>query len=433
MEKSLYGLLFVCVLAQILLTQGYTMLAFGLVVACCVLIVLWLGLDYQRLVAFLADDGKPLPKFSAFTDAFDKIHHQKQHTQKKVQTLQNNVSQLDRLIGAMPIGLMVLDETAKVVWANSLAKQQFEIAIYDNLLAVLTDCHDSDFNETFLDRLTKLPIADRQFDDIKLECTKTLWLNTTLAPFYGSMTLLMSEDISEKTQFFVSKTDFVANVSHELKTPLTVIQGFLETMREYPDLGRDERDEFLALMTQESTRMLTLVNDLLALSRLENSHNAVHEPVNLSLVCRQVLDATYELAKTHDRTADVSGQIDDNVWIMGNHKDIYSAISNIAFNAIWHTKKGVSLQIVLTQNNQVAQIGVIDTGDGIDECDLPRLTERFYRVDKGRGRDDVRHGSGLGLAIAKHALAQHNARLNIDSQKGVGSRFWTDITTISVD
>lgn len=448
MQKSLYGLLFLCVVASVLLMQGYVAIAFLLVVGFCVCFVLLCAYEQEKLAKYLDNDTLLLPKTPLFFELAQKLSWHKQRNQNKIYTLQQNVSQLEKLVGAMPVGIMVLDKRASVVWTNTLAQTQFGVQTGESLTKIQDNLSaDTDLWQT----LGELPIYDRQFYSIELYQNelnqtqfyqkssasqpilpkKNLWLNITLAPFYGTMTLLMSEDVSEKKQFFVSKTDFVANVSHELKTPLTVIQGFLETLQEYPELGIQERQQFLSLMQNESLRMSSLISDLLKLSHLENSQTVAHEPIHLSDICQKVLINTQKLAKTHNRPSDVLGEITQDIWVLGDENDLYSAISNIAFNAIWHTKTGDSVQIELTAQNQMATIAIKDTGDGIDSEHLPRLTERFYRVDKGRGRESIYQGSGLGLAIAKHALAQHNAQLRIDSQKGVGSCFWVDIATIN--
>lgn len=253
-------------------------------------------------------------------------------------------------------------------------------------------------------------------------------------PFMGEAELVLVEDISRRQQLEATRTAFVANVSHELRTPLTVINGFLEMLADYPDLPQEQRLSFVALMQQESTRMLTLINDLLTLSTLEDHGAAAEtEPIDLSSLAVQIAQAGQTLSGSRHI---IATNIAADVWINGSNHDLYHALSNLMFNAVRYTQDGGEIVLTLTlQDNPnpykppLARFAVCDNGPGIAAEHLPHLTDRFYRVDKGRSRESG--GTGLGLAIAKHALAHHDSVLEIRSEVGSGSEFAAVFQTVA--
>jgi two-component system phosphate regulon sensor histidine kinase PhoR len=235
--------------------------------------------------------------------------------------------------------------------------------------------------------------------------------------------LLLSRDVTSVEQADVMRRDFVANVSHEIRTPLTVMSGFVETLQTLP-LNEDERARYLELMAQQAKRMQTLVSDLLTLSRLEGSPPpGTAEWISVAgllLLCEQDgRDLSRLLVdQSHDLLFSVSGPCE----IAGSHSELLSAMSNLVSNAVRYTPAGESIA-VHWQNlpDGRAEFSVKDGGPGIAPEHIPRLTERFYRVDRSRSRETG--GTGLGLAIVKHVAQRHGAELLIESQPGQGSRF----------
>jgi two-component system phosphate regulon sensor histidine kinase PhoR len=213
------------------------------------------------------------------------------------------------------------------------------------------------------------------------------------------------------------RREFVANVSHELRTPLTVVAGFLETLREEPDA--EARGRYIDLMDEQSRRMLRLVEDLLTLSALESSPPPpLDERVDVSaLVARLGADARALSGGRHRIEAAGEAGLD----LLGSEKEITSAFGNLVTNAIRYTPEGGTVRLSWRASGEGAEFDVEDTGIGIAPEHIPRLTERFYRVDRGRSRESG--GTGLGLAIVKHALSRHDATLHIISRAGAGSRF----------
>jgi two-component system phosphate regulon sensor histidine kinase PhoR len=213
------------------------------------------------------------------------------------------------------------------------------------------------------------------------------------------------------------RRDFVANVSHELRTPLTVLVGFLETVRELK-LDPQRLRDYLGMMREQSARMQRIIDDLLTLSVLESAPPPAAERVRVRpLLERLRADAEALSGGRHDIALDASPAVD----LAGSEHELASALGNLVSNAVRYTPPGGKVQLAWHDSAQGASFAVQDSGPGIAPEHIPRLTERFYRVDRGRSRETG--GTGLGLAIAKHALARHQATLEIESTPGVGSRF----------
>ena len=215
------------------------------------------------------------------------------------------------------------------------------------------------------------------------------------------------------------RRDFVANVSHELRTPLTVIGGFLETLSEEDQTGSKIGKRALTLMTDQTIRMQRLVEDLLALSRLENAQNPVQEGnVNIVEMLRELYHAAQSLSAGRHH---VNLKLDTDAQLRGSADELHSAFSNLISNAIRYTADGGEILLNWRIDDGQGLFLVQDSGIGIESEHLPRLTERFYRVDRSRSRETG--GTGLGLAIVKHVLSRHQANLEIVSEPGKGSRF----------
>jgi two-component system phosphate regulon sensor histidine kinase PhoR len=232
--------------------------------------------------------------------------------------------------------------------------------------------------------------------------------------------LMIVRDVTRLHQLENMRRDFVANVSHELKTPLTVINGYLENLMDAGDENTSQWYGVLDQMHQQSERMAQIVNDLLLLSRLETDDDSQsRDPVAVPALIAAIVDDLNSLIKEKQQTVEVD--CDLNLWLQGNEKELYSAFSNLIVNAVKYTpEKG---KITLRWQLKAGQpyFEVMDSGIGIAPEHIPRLTERFYRVDKGRSRDQG--GTGLGLAIVKHVMIRHNAKLMISSEPGKGSSF----------
>lgn len=340
--------------------------------------------------------------------------HKKQEKYKY--QLKAMIERYNRMINAIPSAVLMVDKNGKIQWHNALAKSYFNLSKSNKKQKLKR--HLETFDGDVLESIKQ----GRELSGVKVWLDEKALLLSVI-PVEAKASMVIAHDISMSERLYVSKNAFVANVSHELRTPLTVICGFLETMHETPDLDVALRQEFVALMQKESKRMLALVADLLLLSRLENDehYHQCFERVNLSALVMSVVQDAKTVGTSHQITTD----IEPDVWALGSDKELYSAISNLVLNAVHHTKDGTSIQVVLTKQDEQILLVVQDFGEGIAKHHLKHLTERFYRVDKGRSRKTG--GSGLGLAITKHILARHHAALTITSEVGMGSNFGVKI------
>ncbi|WP_407275862.1 phosphate regulon sensor histidine kinase PhoR [Halothiobacillus sp. DCM-1] len=247
-------------------------------------------------------------------------------------------------------------------------------------------------------------------------------LSLRLEAYGDDRWLLIGRDVTALYRLQGVRQDFVANVSHELRTPLTVLAGYLETLL---DTEEDTDAEFYRILThmhQQSERMRRIVEDLLLLSRLETTHPDAEyfEPIDMQdLLTTMAEDA--RLLSGEDRHQ-ILCEIDAELWLVGIVRELHSALSNLVFNAVKYTPSEGTITMSWRQNAQGEPVfSVRDTGIGIEPRHIPRLTERFYRIDVGRSR--ARGGTGLGLAIVKHVILRHDARLDIVSQPNQGSTF----------
>jgi two-component system phosphate regulon sensor histidine kinase PhoR len=237
---------------------------------------------------------------------------------------------------------------------------------------------------------------------------------------YGEdQTLILTRDVTDREKLEHMRRDFVANVSHELKTPLTVLLGFLETVQEI-DLPPEQERKYLALMFEQGGRMRTLIDDLLTLSSLESNISSGNDE---TIVCDKLMERlkTDALALSEERHS-IEFEVTPQLSIRGREAEITSAFSNLISNAIRYTPEGGKIVVKwFAAENGDLHFSVKDSGIGILPLHIPRLTERFYRVDRSRSRETG--GTGLGLAIVKHVLTRHNGQLDIKSDFGYGSTF----------
>jgi two-component system, OmpR family, phosphate regulon sensor histidine kinase PhoR len=254
-----------------------------------------------------------------------------------------------------------------------------------------------------------------------------LHLAVQVVPYGETQRLLLARDVTHATRLEAVRRKFVANASHELRSPLTVISGYLDTLVEEPDLATHWREP-VEEMVRQSVRMQRIVEDLLMLSRLEASgFEAERERVDVTGLLRTLHKEATARAK-RPGVIDLELETDADLW--GVESEIYSAFANVVNNALNYTPQDGSVRIRWYREAEDVCMSVVDTGMGIPPEAIPRLTERFYRVDKGRGR--ATGGTGLGLAIVKHALQRHGARLEIQSRLGEGSTFTCRFPTARV-
>jgi two-component system phosphate regulon sensor histidine kinase PhoR len=255
---------------------------------------------------------------------------------------------------------------------------------------------------------------------MRLQRGEPLVLSVRVVPYGQDQKLLLSRDITQAEKLETMRRDFVANVSHELKTPVTVISGFLETLAD----GKVRLDEargkqVIGIMREQSERMQRLIEDLLVLSALEASASPASEA---PIAMPPLIDALVEEARAlSEGRHNIVLEAVTPGWLEGNQQELRSAFGNLVSNAIRYTPQGGAIHVSWTAQGGDGRFTVRDSGIGIEPRHIPRLTERFYRVDSSRSRETG--GTGLGLAIVKHVLTRHQAALEIRSAPGEGSSF----------
>ena len=333
-------------------------------------------------------------------------------------------AQLDEFLAALqasPNGVVLLDAEGRIEWCNQTAAQHFGFdARRDMQQHIANLVRDPAFSTYMTKASFSLPV---EIPGSFSTPNRPVKLSVQAHGYGNNRKLLLSRDITALEQAEAMRRDFVANVSHEIRTPLTVVSGFIETLQTLP-LKKAERDRYLALMAQQSQRMQTLVNDLLTLSRLEGSPlPGVSEwtsTISLFVQCEQEARALSEILapQGHQLTFEPGPACE----IAGIHSEICSAVSNLVTNAVRYTPEKGLIQVAWTVlADGRGEFRVKDSGPGIAPEHLPRLTERFYRVDRSRSRETG--GTGLGLAIVKHVAQRHGAELHIESRVGQGSCF----------
>ncbi len=339
-------------------------------------------------------------------------------------TLQQNDGRLQEFLAAMqasPNGVVLLDADVRIEWFNQSAGQHFGLDPKRDLLQHFGNLvRDPGFADY-------LVAADFRRDVLmpgraNTE-TKPVRLSVHIHPYGDGRSLLLSRDVTAVEQAEAMRRDFVANVSHEIRTPLTVLGGFVETLQTLP-LDDEERRRYLDLMAQQAYRMQSLVSDLLTLSRLEGSPlPSVNEWVGADSILDQCRQEANELSRVlWTQSQQILFESDTDVLLAGSARELHSAMFNLIGNAVRYTPPDKSIRVVLQlQEDGGAIFSVQDEGVGIAAEHLPRLTERFYRVDRSRSRDTG--GTGLGLAIVKHVAQRHGGELSIASVPGAGSTF----------
>ena len=323
--------------------------------------------------------------------------------------------EVDTLIAAgqaLTDGVILLDENYQIIFCNTTAELQLGLVIHsDRGQPIINLVRQPEFVDYLQAGDFARPLV------LRLERNEDRVLAIHVLPYSGSRRLMQVKDVTQSDRLDRMRRDFVANVSHELRTPLTVLAGFLETLQEI-DLDHDEQTRYLAMMSEQSARMLSIVQDLLTLSSIESAPPPEDEPVDMvNLIDKLRRDAEALSAGRHSIVVESDGKGD----LRGSEPELVSAFGNLVANAVRYTPVGGTVRITWNAGPQGAEFAVQDTGIGIDPRHIPRLTERFYRVDRGRSRDAG--GTGLGLAIVKHSLSRHQAQLEITSTPGVGSRF----------
>ncbi len=332
-------------------------------------------------------------------------------TKNKVLT-QNHLD--TELAFALPNAIIFLNEKMQIEWWNPAAEKLF-LLTNQHLHQAIKDviCHPE-----FLSYLQNKHKTSIEITAPKHPHTR---ISIIVLPYQKNRFLLVAHDITHTYQLEHIRQDFVANVSHELRTPLTVIKGYLETIID--DEKQLNIKPLLLQMHKQTTRIENLVSDLLLLAKLESETDEIMQFQKIAIK-PMLLSIAHDAKSLSGEQHEIKTDIDSNLNLYGHENELRSAFSNLVFNAVRYTPPGGKITIKWFADKSGAHLKIIDTGIGIAAEHIPRLTERFYRVDKGRSRDAG--GTGLGLAIVKHVLIRHKAELKIESELGKGSVFQCD-------
>lgn len=399
--------------AGALVGWSYGHLERGLMIA-AVVTLLWM---LRKLIIF--ERAIQSGDFSAFRygegiwqQLFSRFRYERERGDRyKSQRLQL-LKEIRRSTRAMPDGAIILDPQLEIITCNRAAKS----------LAGLKPKKDRGQRVDNIIRhpaLTELLRADDPAltVDIESPVQDNAWLNCRLVPYGAGQKLLIIRDVTDRIRLNKMRRDFVANASHELRSPLTVICGYLDSFADEASVPEDMRQP-IAQMRAQAQRMSGIVGELLHLSRVESNGRAGDEEL---VDVGAVLTAAADTYSGLDSSPEIRLEVESSARIIGVAREIESVVANLVSNALRHTPKTGTIRLLWRVTDDGAELGVSDNGEGIAEEHIPRLTERFFRVDRGRSREDG--GIGLGLAIVKHILQRHDARLEISSTPGLGSEF----------
>lgn len=384
-----------------------------------VTVLLVLVVRHRRYLAildrWLQTEGSILPNASGkWGDVFARLMRLVREQSRSYQHISSALERLQRATSAMPEGVVILDEMDHIEWCNPVAEKHMGIS----------SGTDTGQHITHLVRHTQFAeyLAAQNYAEplvIKQPRQQGLILSLQFVPYGDKQKLLLSRDVTQLERIQIMRQDFVANVSHELRTPLTVIGGFLETLSDQSPSDPETFRWALGLMTDQTKRMQNLVQDLLTLSRLEDTQNLIRgERVDVPGMLRKLYDEAISLSSGRHH---IRLDLETGTQLLGSTDELRSAFINLISNAIRYTPDNGNISLNWTIREGQAVFSVQDNGIGVEPEHISRLTERFYRVDRGRSRETG--GTGLGLAIVKHVLNCHQGKLEIVSEPGKGSCF----------
>jgi two-component system, OmpR family, phosphate regulon sensor histidine kinase PhoR len=397
----------------------------------------WFGWDIWRFGLFDqqlrdAQAGLPIQEASGSWGLLtQRVRHLLRTRDQQLQQSDQRLQDFLSAIQASPNGVLLLDAQNRIEWCNQTGAQLLELDAQRDVMQHITNLvrapeftaylQQGDFShETIFETASSTPQIPKRL---------SVQLHRYGSSVQGSVSrlLMLARDITAIELAEAQRRDFVANVSHEIRTPLTVLSGFVETLQNLP-LDESQRSRYLGLMQEQSHRMQSLVSDLLTLSRLEASPApSLESALPAGQLMAQLERDAHAMMQILDLPGSSSHRLHFNcdapqLQLLGDRTELISATSNLVQNALRYTPPGGSVDVSLRLlPDDRLEFAVQDTGAGIAPEHLPRLTERFYRVDRSRSRESG--GTGLGLSIVKHVVQRHGGEVKISSEVGKGSRF----------
>ncbi len=385
-------------------------LAAGLI-AMTILVTMQLRYLYLLNIWLNSPESEKLPDgWGAWNAIFARLYRMHREEEKSSAELTEWLARFRQAMNFLPDGVAIMDDVLFLEWCNPVAERHLGLTLEkDKGMRVTNLIRNPEFiNYIILGRYDEplsMTLRDRR-------------LVVQIIPFENRRQILVTHDATERDRIDTLRRDFIANASHELRTPLTVINGFLEIDMTQPDLPPEIRKEHMRLMREQGERMQMLVDDMLSLTKLESTDIPFRpERVNIHALLVQIQQEALVLSGGKHT---ISLQV-DGPDIIGSVEELHAAFSNLASNAVRYTPDHGEIQLIWTNSETGPKFIVRDNGIGIRQEHIHRLTERFYRVDKGLSRET--QGTGLGLSIVRHALLRHKAALAVESQLGKGSVF----------
>ena len=374
-------------------------------------------INLARLGKYVQSDSiesMPLPS-GFWEEVFFRLQRLVKTLKQRIRNIEQQHENFIEAFQASPNGILMLDESDQIEWCNSISERFFGLIFKRDVMQRINFLIR---RPEFIHYLNK-----RNFDEPllleRMGPDSSLSLMLQAFPFGNQRHLLLVQNVTDLQKADAMRRDFVANVSHEMRTPITVLMGFLETVQSL-ELEKNQREQYFYMMMSQAQRMKSLVEDLLTLANLEaNSLPAAINQVNVETLMALLKNDAEALSHgNHSFTFDVLNKNN----LLGDEREILSAFSNLVSNAIRYTPEAGAIHVkwIVNADGQ-GEFSVTDTGPGIASEHLSRLTERFYRIDRSRSRDTG--GTGLGLAIVKHIANRHQAQLTIESTPGKGSTF----------
>jgi two-component system phosphate regulon sensor histidine kinase PhoR len=408
-ELTIAGLLFIF----IVFAGSLTGLFFPLIIITLIFFLFWQFLQISRLEAWLSQGarGKHPPVKGVWEEIYYHVYLIKKRDKRRKKKLGKIIDQFRKSTDALPDAAVVLGKNDEIEWANTTAKSLLGLQVTDrgqrlpNLIrfpVFVRYLKEGDFNESIT---IACPV-----DPFKL-------LSIRVINYGAGLRLLLAQDVTQFRKLEQMRKDFVANVSHELRTPLTVLKGYLETLQDFDESASPLLTHSLQEMREQTDRMQHLVNDLLLLSNLETQPKK-SECVNIPALLQKICSETDKVNHQNNR---VELKLHSKANLYGDEHELRSAFSNLLSNALKYSPPDSIVTLSWEDNATGLSFTVEDKGEGIPNNEIPRITERFYRIDVKR-KNKI-SGTGLGLAIVKHVLLRHDAKLIITSQVNQGSIF----------
>jgi two-component system, OmpR family, phosphate regulon sensor histidine kinase PhoR len=391
------------------ITGWFTILMVVLIIS----LLIWQVIQISRFERWISNGGRgKYPKAKGiWEDIYYHVYLIKKSEKKRKKKLGKIIDQFRKSTDALPDAAVVLGKDDEIEWANTAAK---------NVLGL----QSTDRGQR-IPNLIRFPVFVRylksgnfnEFITMPSPTNASITLTVKIVSYGAGLRLLLAQDVTQLRKMEQMRKDFVANVSHELRTPLTVLKGYLETLQELDEPLSPLLTHSFQQMHEQTERMQYLVDDLLLLSNLETQPKKSH-CVDIPMILGKICKESENINNSNGR---IELSLETNAHIYGDEQELRSAFSNLLSNALKYSPNETPVKLRWYETKENLVLEVVDKGEGIAESEIPRITERFYRIDVRRSNKVA--GTGLGLAIVKHVLLRHDARLAITSELYKGSKF----------